>query len=307
MNWIVRSMKLVYDNVYVVKPYDPHADDCCVYMIDTKSEDGLVLIDVGLNIEPIQVIEKEGFYLKDIRNCLITHGHLDHFGACFKLKKFNENIKFYAHELDADQIEQKPTGQYIEQYYGDYKYQPVKLAKRIKFDNEILKFGKFEFRCIHIPGHTPGSVAYLLEIRKKKILFGGDLPGVVLNFRGDNLEEYLKSMQKLLHFNIDILCEGHEDIIEPAKKVKKFIKKYMKINQKLNLYIEEPHNVEILLDLILISCELEFFDNALDFCTYLLEIEPNNVKGQELLQKIIKQNPQKIDWIKNLINESTKK
>lgn len=300
-------MKLVYNNVYVVKPYDPNANDCCVYMVDTNSPDCLVLIDIGLDIEPIHAIEQKGFHMKNIKHCLITHGHLDHFGASFKLQEFNEDIKFYAHELDAAQIEQKPTGQYIEQYYGDYKYQPVKLAKKIKYDNEVLKFGKFKFQCIHIPGHTPGSVAYLLEIKKKKILFGGDLPGVVLNFRGDDLEEYLTSMKKLLRYNIDILCEGHEDIIEPAKKVKKSIKKYMEINQKLNIFIEEPHNIEILFDLILISCELEFFDNALDFCNYLLEIEPNHVKGQEILTKILMQNPQKIDWIKSLIEESTKK
>jgi len=297
-------MKSVADNVYVVKPYDPKNIDCCVYLIDTKSDDGLVLIDVGLNIEPIQEIEKEGFDLKELKHCLITHAHLDHYGACHELKEFNKDIKFYAHELDAKKIEKIPTDQHIIEAFANYKYTPVKLARKIKKDNEILKFGQLKFNCIHIPGHTPGSLAFLLETEKEKILFGGDLPGIAINRRDGNLGDYLKSMQKLLKFDIDILCEGHEDLIQPAEKVKKFIEGYMKFNQNLNVIaLENPSDVNALLSLTIINYELEFFDIALDFCNYLLEISPNNVDALQLLEKIKKHKPNKIDFIKPLIKE----
>ncbi|MFX1412087.1 MAG: MBL fold metallo-hydrolase, partial [Promethearchaeota archaeon] len=217
-------MRTVVDDVYIVKPYDPNVADCCVYMVDTKSDDGLVLIDVGLNFEPIRDIENEGFDLKNIKHCIITHGHIDHYGACYKLKEFNEEIKFYAHELDVDAIEQKIINPYVAQIYADYKYDAIKITRKLKEDNEILKFGSLQFRCIHIPGHTPGSVAYLLELGGKRILFAGDLPGIAINFQGGNLEAYIKSMQKLLNLDIDILCEGHEDLILPAEKVQKYIK-----------------------------------------------------------------------------------
>ena len=52
-------MMEIVENVYVVKPFTPNEPGCCVYMVDTKSDDGLVLIDAGLYIEPIKVIEKE--------------------------------------------------------------------------------------------------------------------------------------------------------------------------------------------------------------------------------------------------------
>lgn len=294
------------DNVYLVKPFDPNVPDCCVYMVDTKSEDGLVMIDVGTNFEPIQDIEKDGFTLKNIKHCLITHGHIDHYGACFKLKEHSKDIKFYAHELDSETIEQDISNPYVAQLYADYKYERIKITRKIKGDSELLKFGNLEFRCIHIPGHTPGSVAYLLELEGKKILFAGDLPGIAINYQGGNLEAYLKSMQKLLKLDIDIVCEGHEDLIFPAEKAQKYIKGYTKLNEKLNVVVlENPSDIESLLELANISYELEFYENVLDFCNYLLEIEPDNKKARKLIREAEKHNPPKIEFIKNLIDRAS--
>ncbi len=298
-------MRKVVDNVYIVKPYDPNVAGSCVYMVDTKSDNGLVLIDAGMDIELIRVIEKDGFDVKEIKHCLITHAHIDHCGACYKLKEFNKNIKFYAHELDTEDNELKIRDQDIPQMYADYKYEPVKITRTIKNDNEILKFGNYEFRCIHIPGHTPGSVAYLLETEGKRILFGGDLLGVVLNTQGGNLEAYVKSIQKLLNLNIEIMCEGHEDIIEPAKKASKFLMGYIQLNEQLNRIVENPHNPEILLELTLLTYELEFYENALDFCNYLLEIDPDNNDALKLIPEIKKHNPIEINYIKGLLAQGT--
>ncbi|MHA1931703.1 MAG: MBL fold metallo-hydrolase, partial [Promethearchaeota archaeon] len=170
-------MKEIVKNVYVVKPYDSNIVDCCVYLVDTKSDDGLILIDAGIQFEPIQAIENEGFKLSDIKHCLITHGHLDHFGICHKLQEFNKDIKYYAHELDADRIEEKPTEPSPNPFYSNYEYKTIKLATKISKDNEFLNLGNLKFQCIHIPGHTPGSIAYLLETEGNNILFAGDVPG----------------------------------------------------------------------------------------------------------------------------------
>ncbi|MFX1293186.1 MAG: MBL fold metallo-hydrolase, partial [Promethearchaeota archaeon] len=270
-------MKTVVKDVYVVKPYDPSIVDCCVYLIDTKSDDGLILIDTGINFEPIQEIEKEGFKLAHIKHCLITHGHLDHFGVCYKLKEYNKNIQFYAHELDAERIENKPTEPSPNQFFADFKYEPVKITKKIKKDNEILKFGRLEFMCIHIPGHTPGSVAYLLDIEEKKILFAGDIPGIAINIGDGNLNQYTKSIEKLLTLNIDIMCEGHENITQPAEKVSKFIKGYLTFNKNLNsVVLENPYDTKALLNLALQSYELGWYSSVVDFCNYLLELDPKN-------------------------------
>lgn len=297
-------MRKVLDNVYIVKPYDPNLPDCCVYMIDTNSDDGLVLIDVGLNFEPIRDIEKEGFDFKNIKHCLITHGHIDHFGACYKLKEINKDIKFYAHELDVKDNELKIAVTNNPGIYADYEYKPIKIDRKLKKDKEHLKFGNYEIECIHIPGHTPGSVAYFLETEGKSILFAGDLPGIAINVQDGSLDDYLKSMQILLGLNIDILLEGHEDPIEPAEKVVKFIRAYMVLNKNLNtLVLEDPYNCDAVLDLARLTYDLGFYENTVDFCKYLLEIDPDNSTAQELVSKAEKHNPPKLEWIKNFIKQ----
>jgi glyoxylase-like metal-dependent hydrolase (beta-lactamase superfamily II) len=300
-------MNEIVNDVYIVKPYDPKVVDCCVYLVDTKSDDGLIIIDAGINFEPIQEIEKYGFKLEDIKHGLITHGHIDHFGVCYRLKEFNKNIKFYAHELDADRIGQEPAGPYPNQFYATYQYEPVKITKRITKDNEILKFGQLTFTCIHIPGHTPGSVAYLLDIGGKRILFAGDIPGIAINIGDGNLEQYIRSMEKLLNLKIDIMCEGHEDVSQPAERVSRFIEGYMKFNADLNyVVLINPKDITALLRLTLQSYELGWYSSVVDFCNYLLEIEPKNSDAKELLEKVKEHNPPKIEFIKRLIQENYK-
>jgi len=48
---------------------------------------------------------------------------------------------------------------------------------------------------------------------------------------GSNLDDYQKSMQKLLDLNADILCEGHFGVFQPAEKVRSYIKGYMEQNK----------------------------------------------------------------------------
>ncbi|MHA1913694.1 MAG: MBL fold metallo-hydrolase [Promethearchaeota archaeon] len=298
-------MKEIVKDVYIVKPYDPSVIDCCVYLIDTKSDDGLVLIDAGINFEPIQNIEKDGLNIRDIKHCLITHGHIDHYGVCHRLKEFNPDIKFYAHELDAEKIEKKSTGPYPNRFYETYQYEPVKLFKKFDVEDEIIDIGGIKIKCIHIPGHSQGSMAYLIEKEGKRILFGGDLAGIAINIHDGNIDQYLKSLPKLLKLNIDILCEGHEHIIQPAEKVLKFLDGYMRFNKNLNLVVlENPTNTHAVYELALISYELDFYEMALDLCNYLLEIESGNEKGLRLLENIEKHEPGKIDFIKRLIKEN---
>ena len=79
----------------------------------------------------------------------------------------------------------------------------------------------------------------------------------------------------------------------------------MEFNKGLNtIVLKNPSDTKVLLDLASLSFEIGFYENALDFCNYLLEIEPDNVKAKNLLEEASKHNPPKIDWIKNLINET---
>ena len=216
-------MKEIFKDVY-------HVGDsgCSVFLVNSHSDDGLVLIDCGMSLNLIKKISKVGLNPMEIKHCIITHFHIDHIAACSDLKDFNKKVKFYAHELDANAIEEKGHDRETAAGWYGVKYKPVKLEKRLKRDTELLKFGEYTFQCLHTPGHTPGSISILLEIEdnEKKILFGQDLHGPIIP-GVSNFEDYQKSLRKLLDLNADILCEGHFGVFHPASEVQRYIKQYI--------------------------------------------------------------------------------
>ncbi|TXT59660.1 MAG: Zn-dependent hydrolase [Promethearchaeota archaeon] len=219
-------MKKIVDGIYYIG-----LSGCQVYLIDTMAENGLVLIDCGMDIDMIMDISDEGFDPKQINHCIITHCHIDHIEACYHLKELNPDVKFYAHEADAQAIEEQGHDQQTAASWYGTKYNPVKLYKKFTKEIETLNLGDLELRIIHTPGHTPGSISVLVEKAGKKILFGQDIHGPFYESFGSNLNEYQNSMQRLLDLEPDILCEGHFGIIKPADEVKRYIKNYMDSNK----------------------------------------------------------------------------
>jgi glyoxylase-like metal-dependent hydrolase (beta-lactamase superfamily II) len=218
-------LKEIIKNIY-------HLGDsgCSVYMVDTGSNEGLVLIDAGMDLEMIKAIETHGFHPGEIRHCILTHFHIDHIGACFDLRQFLPDIRFYGHELDALPIEEE--GHYsmtAASWYG-VQYRPVTLDHRFSGDRELLSFGAYDFECIHTPGHTPGSISILVRAEGKKLLFGQDLHGPFSDSFLSNLHDYQKSMEKLLNLEADILCEGHFGVFQPADEVRRYIKRHKNQN-----------------------------------------------------------------------------
>ena len=219
-------MKEISKNIY-------HVGDsgCSVYLVNARSGEDLVLIDCGMSLDVINKISKVGLNPKNIKHCILTHNHIDHTATCSDLKKMNKQVKFYAHDLDADAIEEKGHDSKTAASWYGVDYQPVKLERRLKDKLEKLQLGQYEFQCIHTPGHTPGSISVLIEVDHIKILFGQDIHGPFYKSFGSNLDDYQKSMQKLLDLNADILCEGHYGVIKPASEVNRFIRSHMESNR----------------------------------------------------------------------------
>lgn len=123
-----------------------------VYIAVHQQSRDAIIIDPGSRDERIDsFVEANGLRVRKILN---THGHHDHCGANqYYAEKFKVSVA--AHDEDApfytgDQKKQKP---------GDFFT-----------DKEPLAVPGFEVRVIHTPGHSPGSVCYLIN----GILFSGD-------------------------------------------------------------------------------------------------------------------------------------
>ena len=142
-----------------------------------------------------------------------------------------KGLKIYAHEWEQDVLEGIPGTEEMTaaSWYGvDYK--PIKVDFVVKKVEEMIKIGGTDVLFIHIPGHTPGSIALIVEDDEKKILFGQDIHGPFEKQFRSNKKDWANSMKLLISKNCDILCEGHYGIYKSPDKVLKFIRGQLRQN-----------------------------------------------------------------------------
>ena len=82
-------------------------------------------------------------------------------------------------------------------------------------DDAVIEVGRLRLRTIHVPGHTPGSMAFLVE--GSPLLFSGDtlFPGGVgaTQFEGGDFPTIIRSVEGLFsRLPADtIVLPGHGD------------------------------------------------------------------------------------------------
>jgi len=136
----------------------------CSVFGDEQSHQAIV-IDPGDNIDEIlAILEKHGLRVKEI---VITHAHIDHIGGAAKLKAstgapvlMNANDQeLYDHlDVQASWLGMEP---------------PTRTAiDDAARDGDVLTLGPAEFRVLHTPGHTQGSISLWIPGENK--LIAGD-------------------------------------------------------------------------------------------------------------------------------------
>ncbi len=115
------------------------------YILICKATMDSVLVDAPAEADKIieQLKETNPKYI------LMTHNHMDHIGALLELEaKLKIPVAF--HLLDSKQLPLSP--------------------QIILEDGDTISFGKIELKVLHTPGHTPGSLAFLVS----RYLISGD-------------------------------------------------------------------------------------------------------------------------------------
>lgn len=202
------------------------ADDAAIYLMDFDGE--LVLIDAGAGRSSSQIvrnIEMLGLNPVDLSCLILTHCHIDHIGSAPFFKK-QYNTKILIHELDAGAVEKGDSRKTAANWYGT-TFPPTAVDRKLKGEQETLKFGSEELHCLHTPGHTPGSISLYLDRKGKRVLFGQDIHGPFNRDFGSDIEDWKKSMKKLLSLDADILCEGHFGIFQSKENVRSYIEGYL--------------------------------------------------------------------------------
>ena len=149
-------------------------------------EDGLTLIDSGLPSGDRRIgkaIGELGRKRSDLRNILITHHHADHCGGSARLKEAS-GATTYAHPIDAPIIAgEKPRpgpnhGSITGRVLGPVitrlpqnRPRPTPVDRHVN-DGYVIPIAG-GIKVIHTPGHTVGSIAFLMG-GHGGILFAGD-------------------------------------------------------------------------------------------------------------------------------------
>ncbi|GGJ44100.1 MBL fold metallo-hydrolase [Streptomyces brasiliensis] len=153
------------------------------------------VVDTGIASSPAEgmapALEALGRSIEDVRWILLTHGHIDHVGGAYALWELTgRRAQVVIHEADAPMLRSRRAhvdeylagrGQYLHDPDGEAKVtaaadavisgemEPTVLVK----GGETLSLGGDVTVSVHsVPGHTPGSVAYVINGRRSA--FVGD-------------------------------------------------------------------------------------------------------------------------------------
>jgi glyoxylase-like metal-dependent hydrolase (beta-lactamase superfamily II) len=226
------EMKIT-ENVYLVGSAElSGGGDCMVYAI-AVGKDEVCLIDAGTeNADAILAnIQTTPLGSRKIAHLILTHCHFDHIGAAHQFKRLCPGLKVYAHSWDREAIEGKPHAEAMTaaSWYGSTLI-PVKVDVVFTQAREVINLGGTHLTILHIPGHTPGSIAITVKDEGKLILFAQDVHGPFVAEFKSNIQDWANSMKMLLALEADILCEGHYGIYPEKERAKKFIESQLKAN-----------------------------------------------------------------------------
>ena len=144
---------------------------------------------------------------------LITHTHADHSPAANIIKK-ETGAKTYGYSGYPKGIK----GNKFEEAH-DKNFIPDIILR----DNDIIKGEDWTIKAIHTPGHTSNHLCYALE--EEKILFTGDhvmgWATTVIVPPDGNMDDYIKSLKKLLLCDYKIYYPTHGS---PIKEPKKYVR-----------------------------------------------------------------------------------
>lgn len=152
----------------VVGPMDNN-----VFVLRCRDTGEAVLLDAANEHERLLDLARS----LGVRSVLETHGHWDHIQAVPELR----DAGYHVH-VTAEDAAMLPS------------------YDQILDDDAVVQVGRLRLRTVHTPGHTPGSMCFLLE--GSPVLFAGDTlfpggPGAT-HFPGGDFETIIASIDRKL-------------------------------------------------------------------------------------------------------------
>jgi metallo-beta-lactamase class B len=157
-------------------------------------------------------LRKLGLDPSDVKYVLLGHGHADHFGGASYFQQ--RGARIVLSDADWDLIENPPPPA-----PGTTSTPPALPPKRdlVAEDGEPIVFGGTVITPVLIPGHTPGALGYVFDVKDgdrvhTAALFGGS---ILLSARisDEGLEQYVRSIERFAAVTrergVDVEIQNH--------------------------------------------------------------------------------------------------
>ena len=140
---------------------DPNV--CCFLLLTTE---GFILIDCMFPGEHhMKIIEQGladiGYSGQDLKAVLITHAHFDHYGNADLLRE-KYGCRLYLSEDDYAFAQKTAEEGHP---HPDPRYKPIQYEfDGLLKDGDELTLGATTIKCVLTPGHTPGSMSFIIPV-----------------------------------------------------------------------------------------------------------------------------------------------
>ena len=190
---------------------------CNIWFIEGRDRN--LIFDTGTGMRPLK--QELAFLSEKPVICVAGHSHFDHMGGNWE---FDER---WGHPAEAEIIAAPTPGNtlaldYIEPrhlsalpYTGftceSYSLKPAPLTRMVD-EGDVVDLGDRVFKVLHVPGHSPGSIALLEEatglLLSSDCLYDGHLLDELFH---SNIPDYLESMERLKELPVRTVRPGHYD------------------------------------------------------------------------------------------------
>ena len=184
----------LFDNLYAFGNAET-----AVYAVTTSS--GMILFDAGFTdrteTEVISGMQKLGLDPAKVKYILLGHGHADHFGGA---KYFQDHYSTQVATTAADWDLINPPNPPPNQNATANQARPRKDV--VLAEGQPFKLGDVTITPVAIPGHTPGSLAFIFPVKDRgKMRMVGLFGGTILTsniITTDGLKQYVQSIAHYL-------------------------------------------------------------------------------------------------------------
>jgi len=168
-------------------------------------------------------MEKDELMIEDIGLAIITHGHLDHYGAAEEIKKRSGSLITMSEE-EGDFYQ--TTGKQMFKVLETMGLDVPEINPDFYVKEGELRLGEKVAQVLLTPGHSPGHIGIYWPA--EKIYIAGDLifygsTGRV-GFPGGSARSLKESIERVAQLDIEYLLTGHQygspGIIEGGEQVK---------------------------------------------------------------------------------------